>query len=66
MGQLGRERAAIVTPRHIDLKLPSDLLGLNPLTFKIPNDPNDPKKLASALSPACTQLKSLFNQIGPR
>ena len=66
MGQLGRERTVIVTPRHIDLKLPSDLLGLNPLTFKLPADRSDPKKRATALSPVCTQLKSLFNLTGPR
>ncbi|MCO8125130.1 nucleotide-binding protein [Stieleria sp. TO1_6] len=66
MGQLGRERTVIVSPRNIDLKMPSDLLGLNPLTFLLPTDPADPKQLATAFGPVCTQLKTLFNQLGPR
>ncbi len=66
MGQLGRERTVIVSPRGIGLKMPSDLLGLNPLAFSVPTDPADPKQLATALGPVCTQLKTLFNQLGPR
>lgn len=66
MGQLGRERTAIVTPRDIDLKMPSDLLGLNPLSFSPPSDATDQRKLATALAPVCTQLKALFDRLGPR
>ena len=66
IGHLGRDRTVIVTPRNIDLKMPSDLLGLNPLTFSPPADPSDPKQLATALGPVCTRLKTLFNQLGPR
>ena len=66
MGQLGRERTVIVSPRSIDLKMPSDLLGLNPLTFQLPSDPKDPRQLSTALAPVCTQLKSLFDRLGPR
>jgi predicted nucleotide-binding protein len=66
MGQLGRERTVIVSPRGIDLKMPSDLLGLNPLTFSPPGDPSDQRRLATALGPVCSQLKTLFNQLGPR
>ena len=28
MGALGRERTFIVKPRHVDIKIPSDLLGV--------------------------------------
>ncbi|WP_044302653.1 TIR domain-containing protein [Rhodopirellula sallentina] len=66
IGQLGRERTAMVIPRGVDLKLPSDLLGLNPITFDPPSDPSDPRKLAIALAPVCTQLKSMFTKAGPR
>ena len=66
MGQLGRERTVIVTPRNIDLKMPSDLLGLNPLTFSPPTDSTDTKQRATALGPVCTQLKALFDRLGPR
>ncbi|MCB9924880.1 MAG: nucleotide-binding protein [Planctomycetaceae bacterium] len=66
MGQLGRERTVIISPRNIDLKMPSDLLGLNPLTFLPPSDPTNQRKLATALAPVCTQLKALFDRLGPR
>lgn len=66
MGKLGRERTVIVSPRGIDLKLPSDLFGLNPLQFNIPSDLKDPRRISSALGPVCTQLESLINQLGPR
>ena len=66
MGHLGRERTVVVSPRKMDLKMPSDLLGLNPLLFSEPTDATDPKALATALGPVCTQLESLFNRLGPR
>jgi len=66
MGQLGRERTIIVSPRGINLKLPSDLLGLTPLTFSPPTDWADVRQLAVSLGPVCTQLKTLIDQLGPR
>ena len=66
MGQLGRERAVIVSPRGVDLKLPSDLFGLTPLSFKLPDDPSNEEQLATALGPICTKLKSLITKAGPR
>jgi CRP/FNR family cyclic AMP-dependent transcriptional regulator len=66
MGQLGRERTVIVSSRNIDLKMPSDLLGLNPLTFLPPGDPSDQRNLANALGSVCTRLAALFDQLGPR
>lgn len=66
MGKLGRERTVIISPQNIDLKMPSDLLGLNPLSFTPPDDPSDPKKLARALGPICTKLKLLLTSLGPR
>lgn len=66
MGQVGRERSIIVSPRDVDLKLPSDLLGLNPMTFVPPTDPHDQEQRAEAVANVCTQLKGLFNQLGPR
>lgn len=66
MGQLGRERAIIVMPRGAKLKLPSDLLGLNPLSYSPPSDPTDARQLAVSLGPVCTQLKTAITQLGPR
>lgn len=66
MGQLGRDRTVIVTPRGMDLKLPSDLHGLNPLSFTMPVNPTDKGQWAAAFGPVCTQLKALFDNRGPR
>ncbi|MEX1028159.1 MAG: TIR domain-containing protein [Candidatus Paceibacterota bacterium] len=66
MGQLGRERTVIVCPRGLDLKMPSDLLGLNPVTFAAPAELKHVEQLATPLSTVCTTLKSLFDRLGPR
>lgn len=66
MGQLGRDRTVIVTPRGMDLKLPSDLHGLNPLSFTMPVNPTDKGQWAAAFGPVCTQLKALCDNRGPR
>jgi len=66
MGQLGRDRTVMVMPRGIDLKLPSDLQGLNPLSFTMPANSADKGQWAVALGPVCTQLKALFDNRGPR
>lgn len=66
MGQLGRERTIVVCPSGIDLKLPSDLLGLNPLKFTAPANPKDATQLVAPLAPVCTALKNTFDKLGPR
>ena len=66
MGQLGRKRTIMVVPRGVELKLPSDLLGLNLLTYLPPSDPKDARQLSAALGPACTQLKTAIDTLGPR
>lgn len=66
MGQLGRERTVIVCPRGLDLKMPSDLLGLNPLTFSAPTDLKDAAQLSAPLAPVCTTLKRQIDKLGPR
>lgn len=66
MGQLGRARTIVVSPRGTDLKLPSDLIGLKPLEYTVPDDPTDQRRLAESLGPVCTQLKAEFDQHGPR
>jgi CRP/FNR family cyclic AMP-dependent transcriptional regulator len=66
MGQIGRQRTFMVVPRGIKLKMPSDLLGLNPLSFVPPTDPKNASLWAAALGPACTQIKTVINNLGPR
>lgn len=66
MGQIGRQRTFMVVPRGINLKMPSDLLGLNPLSFVPPTDPKNASLWAAALGPVCTQIKTAINNLGPR
>lgn len=66
MGQIGRERTFMVVPRGIKLKMPSDLLGLNTLSFVPPTDPTNPSLWAAALGPICTQIKTTIKKLRPR
>jgi hypothetical protein len=62
IGRLGRKRNFILTPRGVeDLRLPTDLSGLSPLTF----DPNrSDGKLIAALGPACNQARETMKRMG--
>jgi predicted nucleotide-binding protein len=60
MGALGRERTYVVKPRGVDLKLPSDLLGITTLEYAPGDD------LAAALGAACTSLRRMITDLGSR
>ena len=62
MGVLGRERTFIVKDNDINIKIPSDLLGITPITYKI----HDPKRLAASLGTVCTELRTGIEHIGIR
>jgi predicted nucleotide-binding protein len=53
MGALGRDRTFIVKPRGVDLKLPSDLLGLTPLEYQ----PGPESDLHVSLGPVCNAIR---------
>ncbi len=53
IGAMGRKRAFLVRPRGVELKIPTDLLGITPIDYKA----DDPANLAVHLSPVCTQIK---------
>lgn len=62
VGRLGRERCFILVPRGSEeLHLPSDLLGLTPLSYDA--DRTDHNLLA-ALGPACQRIRRAALQIG--
>ncbi|GHH04731.1 cyclic nucleotide-binding protein [Comamonas sp. KCTC 72670] len=61
MGRLGRERAFIVMAQNTDLKIPSDLLGINPIKY-IPNATD----LQVVLGPVVTELESAIRRLGTR
>ena len=61
LGQLGKERVFLVKERNVEIKLPSDLLGLRVLDYKRSSD-----NLASALGPVCHEIRVLVKTRGPR
>ncbi len=60
IGSLGRERAVIVSPRGLDLKIPSDLLGLTPLEYEV----GSPAELPTLLGPVCEEIRRLVGARG--
>lgn len=61
MGEIGRERTFILSPRGTDFKIPSDLLGVKPIDY--PQGAVDTAR--SRLGPACTEIRRLVNRLGP-
>lgn len=54
IGRLGAKRSFILLPKSSNLRIPSDLLGVNTATF----DPNrSDEDLVAALGPACTKIR---------
>ncbi len=62
MGALTRQRTFLLTPHGVDVKIPSDLLGLTPLSYK----PESKEHLASGVGPACTALGTAIKNLGPK
>lgn len=62
MGALGRDRAFIVTPKGVDLKLPTDLLGMTHLQYTIGNK----KTLGKRMTPVSRALWNRIKQLGAR
>jgi predicted nucleotide-binding protein len=56
LGELGRKRSFMVYPRNVDLKILSDLAGINTATY----DPT--KDLSASLGPACDHIKESIIQ----
>ena len=62
MGALGRDRAFLVCPRGIDVKIPSDLIGVTPLTY----NPDNHSGLVAAVGPASNEIRNIMLNSGPR
>jgi hypothetical protein len=64
IGRFGPERCFLAVPRDVgDLHLPTDLLGLTPVTF----DPNrQDGNLVAALGPACSRIRKSIAELGAR
>jgi len=62
IGAIGRRRTFIVYDREKDIKIPSDLAGVTPATFKEHSDENH----AAELGAACTLIKQAIAQVDVR
>jgi CRP/FNR family cyclic AMP-dependent transcriptional regulator len=60
MGRLGRHRSLLVEPRGEEIKLPSDLAGINTITYKY-----DARNLTASLATACNRLRGIIQELGP-
>ncbi len=60
LSQLGRQRCVMVSERGSDIKIPSDLLGVTPITYitRLGSDIN------VTLAPVCTELSGLVSKLG--
>lgn len=67
IGAIGKDRSFIIKPRGVDLHLPTDLLGMNPVDYDINRSDGD---LVSATNRACSLIKKeitnkgILNHIG--
>lgn len=61
-GILGRQRTLLLQPRGVDIKIPSDLFGINPITYNVGPEGD----LVAALGPAVTEIKSVIGRYKTR
>ncbi len=61
-GALTRYRTVMVTPHGVDIKLPTDLLGITPLGYDASSD----AALSTRVAPVCAELCKLVRKHGPR
>ena len=60
-GALGIDRCFFIVPRDVeDMHLPTDLLGVTPLTYV---ERRSDRNLVAALGPACNQLRRAFRTV---
>lgn len=62
MGAIGRERVFILKPHNVDIRIPSDLLGLMWLEYK----GRGPSTLVNRLRPPCSQILKRIAALGPK
>ena len=60
MGALGRSRTFLVQPRGAGLKVPSDLMGITPLTYEAGLS----DELATLVAPVCNAIRSAVLAVG--
>lgn len=61
MGRLGKERAILMEPRDVGVKLPSDLAGITTVPYRYVKG----EDAAQLIAPACNVLRDHINRLGP-
>lgn len=62
IGGIGRTRSYCVVQLGADVKIPSDIFGMNPITYKASTGAD----LAAHIGPVCTELRRKLDQLGSR
>ena len=62
MGALTRKRTYLVVPRGVNLKIPSDLLGLTPIDYAT----GEPDTLAERIGPVANRLREIILEKGAK
>lgn len=62
MGRLDPDRVFLISQSGLDVKIPSDLLGITPITYVVKPQGNQ----AAALAPVCTELRNIITKLGVR
>jgi CRP/FNR family transcriptional regulator, cyclic AMP receptor protein len=62
MGALGRDRTYVVAPAPLDIKIPTDLLGVTLLTYSRRRG----QSLSDAMKPVTRELLRLIHRYGPK
>ena len=60
MGNLDRSRTFIIKEHSSEIKIPTDLLNITPITYVNGRD------VSIALAPVCTEIKKIVKTIGPK
>jgi CRP/FNR family cyclic AMP-dependent transcriptional regulator len=62
IGAAGRLRVFLLVPHGLEIKIPTDLLGVTPIWYS----PDDSVDVSVRLQPACEQLRRAISERGPR
>jgi predicted nucleotide-binding protein len=62
MGRLSRERALVVMQHKSSVKIPTDLLGVEAITYVTKSPPD----LATSIQTVCHDLRKIITRLGPR
>lgn len=60
MGNLDRSRTFIIKEHASEIKIPTDLLNITPITYVNGRD------VSTSLAPVCTEIKKIIRTIGPK